>query len=505
MKKVFTLILVVITLAAIITAMTRKKREQDAQKDLYLKTSDAAKITRTITIAGDDWLGYLVCRSPVFAQIMAQSGIGVKFAMELDFDERIKGLSDERFQFAAITLDTYLALGEKHQWPGVILWTIDESNGGDAIIGLPPIHTVDDLNQMKGAYTKNSPSEFLLRSQITHFKLDTLRKRLPEFGTDSVEQAYDQLKSGKSQFAVLWEPFKTRALQEIPNAKVIIDTTQARGLIIDVFLASRKTLANDPELANIVGRAYFTTLHGFLNNPTTLAEAALRDINVRDHRKSIKDATEMLKGIHFTSLTENTEAGGWTGNTSPKLALSTSQLTNILENQNTRVNLPNRDPGTIIYRKTTQGLKGILPVNNETPRLNEFYKPLSESEWNDLARKVKGTLLDTPIFFRPGQREIPEETMEELQEAVPKLAHYPNYRIIVEAHSFGNDPKTDLELSEERAAEVKRSLVWDCKVPEDRVLAVGKGSSQTLARGPDEGEAAFARRNRRAKILLVGE
>ena len=130
---------------------------------------------------------------------------------------------------------------------------------------------------------------------------------------------------------------------------------------------------------------------------------------------------------------------------------------------------------------------------------------MSESEWNELAKKVKGTLLDTPIFFRPGQREIPEETMEELQEAVPKLAHYPNYRIVVEAHSYGNEPKMDQELSEERAAEVKRSLVWDCKVPEDRVLAVGKGSTQTLARGPDEGETAFARRNRRAKILLVGE
>ena len=54
MKKAITVLLVLITLAAAITAMTRKKREQDAQKDLYLKTSDAAKITRTITIAGDE-------------------------------------------------------------------------------------------------------------------------------------------------------------------------------------------------------------------------------------------------------------------------------------------------------------------------------------------------------------------------------------------------------------------------------------------------------------------
>jgi outer membrane protein OmpA-like peptidoglycan-associated protein/ABC-type nitrate/sulfonate/bicarbonate transport system substrate-binding protein len=507
-KKILTILLIALTLGATIFTMTRKSRENAAQEDLYLKTSDAAKITQTITIAGDDWLGYLVCRSPIFAQLLAQEGIGVKFEMVFDFSERVKGLADGKYQFATMTLDSYLAQGENNGWPGVILWTIDESFGGDAIVGVPPVTTVDSLNNAKGAFTAGSPSEFLLRSQITHFKLDNLRANLDSFGTDSVEKAYEKLKTGQASFAVLWEPLKTKALQEIPGAKIVIDTTQAQGLIIDIFLASRKVLAESPEVAPKVARAYFTTLHQLMGNPSALAEAALRDINVRDHRKTIEDATEMLKGIRFASLHENTELGGWMAQANPRLETSTVQLSRILENQGTPVNLPNGNPNAILFRKTAQELSEsgtIQRVVNEKPRLSELYRPLSASEWATLAKKVKGTLLDTPIFFRPGQSEIPEEIQNELKEAAPKLSHYPSYRIIVEAHSYGNDPETDQGLSEERAAEVKRFLVWDCQIPEERVLALGKGASETLTRGASENEAAYARRNRRAKVILVGD
>ena len=505
MKKFLSILLILTALGALAFSLTKKQRAASATQDLYLKTSDAAKISKTVTIAGDDWLGYAVFRSPQFAQILAQDGIGVRFEMVMDFGKRVQGLSDGTYQFATITLDSYLAQGTKLNWPGVILWTIDESNGGDAIIGVPPIQKVDDLNNASGAFTGGSPSEFLLMSQITHFQLDNLRKKMPSFATGSVEEAYKSLQTGKVQFAVLWEPFKTKALQEIPNARVIIDTTQARGLIIDIFLASRTILASDPDTVQKLSHAYFTVLHEWLNSPARMAEAALRDINARDHKKTLQDTEQMLKGIHFASHQENSEPGGWMGQSDPKLVQSVLQLSRILENQGTGVRLPNGDANAIVYKRTILETKNLPKVTGILPKISEFYTPLSQTEWSELKKKVKGTLLDTPIFFRPGQTEIPEETQEEVREAAPKLAHYPSYRIVVEAHSYGNSPDEDQQISEERAAEVKRMLMWDCNIPDERILADGKGSTEVLQRFTDENDQAYARRNRRAKILLVGE
>lgn len=505
MKKALTVSLLLITIGAIAFSLLRKGHEEKSKADLFINTSDAAKITRVVTIAGDDWLGYAVCRSPRFAQLLAAQGIGVKFEMAFDFQERVQGLADGTYQFAVITLDSYLSHGENAGWPGVALWTIDESFGGDAIVAKSSLPTLDSLDNAKGAFTSGSPSEFFLRSQITHFRLDNLRQRMPSMGKNSVEETFNALKSGQADFAVLWEPFKTKALQEIPDTKVLIDTTQAQGLIIDIFLASRTELSQNPQDVAKVAQAYFETLHEWLNSPATLAEAALRDINARDHKKSMSDAEEMLKGIQFASLQDNTMPKGWMGESDPKLATSIAQISRILENQGIPVRLQQGDPNTILLRKPVKEVTGIAAVANAKPPLGTYYQPLSTSEWTDLSKKIKGTLLDTPILFRPGQSEIPEETQEELKEAAPKLAHYPSYRIIVEAHSFGNSPEVDKALSEERAAEVKRFLMWECSIPDERILATGKGDEEALAQQPGENPAAHARRNRRARILLVGE
>ena len=324
-------------------------------------------------------------------------------------------------------------------------------------------------------------------------------------GKGSVEEAYNAYKSGEADFAVLWEPFKSKALQEIPGTKVLIDTTQAKGLIIDIFVAARKELQANPKDVDIITRAYFQTLHEWLNSPTKLTEAILRDISVRDDKKSMTDAQEIVEGIKFASLQDNTFPKGWMGEEDPKLVTSINQLSRILNNQGTPTNLQNGDPYSIVFRKAVQEINDLPPVKDSKPELGAYYKPLSTKEWDILSQEVKGTLLDTSILFRPGQSQIPEDFQAQLQEAAPKLEHYPTYRIIVEAHSYGNSPEADLALSEERAAEVKRFLMWECSIPDERILAVGRGSEAALPRNPEENNNAYARRNRRAKILLVGE
>ena len=152
-------------------------------------------------------------------EYMHRNNLGIRFENVIDYDERLRGLSEGKCDLITITVDSYLTNGNKYDYPGVVLFLIDESFGGDAIVGGPKVSNLDKLNEkgLKGAFVGYSPSEFLLKSSAAHFKLENLSKNLGRFRKDSSQEALDALKSGKADYAVLWEPFVSKALSEINN------------------------------------------------------------------------------------------------------------------------------------------------------------------------------------------------------------------------------------------------------------------------------------------------
>ena len=519
MKKTLSVTLVLATLAMIGWGLSRPWRDAHRAADLFARTSDARQYKRTVTIWGDDWLGYLVLRSPRFAHALADHDIGVRWAMETDFQKRFEGLRDGKCDFVAATLDSYLTNGNATGWPGAVTFVIDESFGGDAIMAGDSVKSLDDLNKpgTRGAFVGLSPSEFLLRSEISHFHLDRLRPGLEKSRVDDVGTAYNALKDKRVDFAVLWEPMVTLAMREIPGAHVLIDTSKAQGLVIDIALARRQLIESDPELARTVTHAYFEALHDYLNNPAAFTEAAAHDSG-----KSAGDAETMLRGIRFTTLDDNVQDWMRKGRDTQdaRLAVSVRQIQAVLRDHQQRIDLPNDDPDSILYRETINAVGahpegiaklagGAAAANNSgagAHRLGDYYPALTPEQWDALSKQVRGTLLDEPIVFRPGQTEIPDDFQVSIREAAPKLTNYPTFRVVVEAHvSPGDSPDADQALSDARALEVKRFLATECGVPEDRILARGKGSAEPPQRYPDESEASWERRARRARIFLVGQ
>ena len=315
---------------------------------------------------------------------------------------------------------------------------------------------------------------------------------------------------------MLWEPQVTKALREIPGAHVLIDTRNAQGLVLDIALASRRIIADDPDLAETVTRAYFTALHDYLNNASDFTRAAAHDSG-----KNEADAETMLRGIRFATLEDNAQDWLYDGkDRDAHLAAGVRPIQAILRDHQQRVDLPSDDPYSILFRETVHRVarnRGAVAsltasaasaANNNNPpgrRLGEYYPPLSETEWTELSKQVRGTLLDEPIVFRAGQSEIPEDFQNLIRDAAPKLANYPNFRVVIDAHvSPGDSPEADQKLSEDRANAVKQFLMWECHVPEERILARGRGSSEPPQRFAGESQASWERRTRRARIFLVG-
>jgi outer membrane protein OmpA-like peptidoglycan-associated protein len=502
MKKVVVILCILSLIAMVGWKLTEGWRKDRQRTDLLIETSDLRDFDKVVTVWGDDWLGYLIFRSRHFQRILEAKGIGYKFEQKLDFKERFNGLSNGGCDIVLGTIDSYLVNGGDAGYAGVITFVIDESFGGDAIVGKPGLTSLDDLNkpEIKGAFVGFSPSEFLLKSQISHFKLDQLLPNVTKFRVDSAEAAHQKLVDGAVDFAVLWEPMTSAALRDLKGSQRLIDTSQVRGVIIDVGVASRTLVRDDPEKLQTVIEAYFETLHYYFANSDELHQLASSDQN---------SGGDMLAGIEFAGIEDNRALTGLAdgGSSGRDLLDRINDISNILVDVGDLSSDPfGGNARAIVNSRFLQRVK-IQGATSGSGKLtaSRYYRALSDADWDELSRKMTGTLIDKPITFGVGQSTIGEEFQEDLQEAAKKLEHYPKHRVIIQAHvSAGTNPEQDIELSQQRAEAIKQFLVG-AGTASERVLAKGRGSSEPVAKVAGEGNRAWKRRCRRAKIFIAPE
>jgi len=496
---------VLFTLAVIIGLAAWKLSEpwrvSQARHQELLLTSDAGDVGRTVTVWGDDWLGYLIFKSRAMQEALRRQHIGLKYEMVFDFKQRVQGLADGRCDFLAITADSYISNGKDTNYPGVVIFLIDESYGGDAIIGGPKVNNLDALNTpgIKGAFVGNSPSEFLLKSSQAHFHLDNLNGKMKSFQRDKEEDVYNALADGSVDFAVLWEPFTSRALHEIAGAKRLLDTSQAQGLILDITVASRSVIAREPAVADAVTRAYFLALHHYLNHPSEM-----RDLAVAYSGQPEAVTDQMLKGIRFVSLGEN--QNNWFGTDSSGTARITDSLqaiSDILVKSGDFSSDPlDGNPYVILNSRVLAGLSTFPELESvDVASTQASFPQLTDEQWDKLP--VTGTLLDEPINFPSGQFTLDDDSKELLREAARRLTYYPEQRVKVTAQvSPGSDPESDQALSNERAQSVAEFLV-SCGVDSNRIHAEGLGSTNLPPRRLDESDAVWKRLCRHARVYLI--
>ena len=502
MKKFFVAFCIVLLVGMIGWKASEPWREAREKDNRFRNTSDARHIEHEISVCGDEWLGYLIFRSPEYRSRLEEKGIAANFSVEPDFQKRFQMLASGECDIVCATIDSFLVNAKSTNYPGVIIFGIDESYGGDAVIARDGIASLDDLRGegVTGAFVGYSPSEFLLKSQIAHFGLENLRGKIPQFRTDDAETAYSKLRKGNADFAVLWEPLVSKAMQEIEGANRIIDTRKARGVIYDVAIASRSLVAQKPDVVQTLTDTYFETLHYYSGD-----QDSFRDLARKDSGESRGDADTMLSGIRFLDLKGNRAMVEGTGDI--RMTEAISNITRIL----VEVGDLDADPlggnprlvvnSGFVQRSSTAGL---MVSNQNAEPMNRFFSPLNDSAWDALYEKRTGTLLEKPIVFGVGQATIPDEFQEELVSASGKLVHYPGHRIIVQAHvSPGTNEQADLELSQERADAIRDFLINEAGVSEYRVHAVGIGGKEPVAKLPGEGIRAWKRRCRRARIYLA--
>jgi len=476
-----------------------------------IDSSNGVKIKATIKIAIDSWIGYFpLCSKPMKSRMRSRGYNLVCIDDNADLEGRMQKLKDKEIQFAVATVDSYISLGKKYDFPATIVSVIDESKGGDALIAhKDKIKSIDELKKRKDykiAFTPNSPSEHLLRGVAEHFSVEHLKNsKLWRVETSGSEKAWDLLLSNSVDAAVLWEPDVSRALQNSYYVK-ILGTEDTKKMIVDVLLVERSFNKENAEVVEILLENYYRTLKQY-----RLAEVELI--------KDVKDATDlsneaiknMLNGVAWVNLHDN--ATQWMGvvrnsyRADGLVDTIESTLEILKANKVMKSNpIPNQDPLVLMNTSVVENLyrQGLKDELSEEAKDGESFKALTVSQWGAL-REI-GTLKVEPISFQSGTAMLDEEGKEELKKIAKNLSHYPNFRVVSKGHTgLNGDEEANYALSEMRANAVMQYLVGELGVHKNRIKAKGFGSSQPLPRLDMESEREYKYRLPRVELYLLKE
>ncbi len=484
-------------------------------------TSDAVRIKGKIRIDLDNWIGYFHFFSPELKKLMHKAGyVLVCNDDNANYPRRMKRLQKGEIDLAVATVDSYILNAANLNFPGTIVMVIDESKGGDAILARKnKITSFDELKGKSGvkvAFTPNSPSHHLLKAASDHFSVqELLPSKKYVVHTDGSKEACKALLNDKVDIAVCWEPDVSKTLDSKKIIK-LLGTEDTRRLIVDILVVNRDFMQNNSDAVYKLMNNYFRVLKLYKDNHNLLVNHVKEKTNL--NKKTIK---AMLKGVHWVNFNEN--CVNWFGiakdgtRADEGLVDTIESSVAILKNSGDfkKNPIPDRDAYRLLNSSYLEEIskKGISGFTTPKPSdmavgtinsLDTRFSTLEDKNWDRLVEV--GTLKIEPVIFQRGSSELDLLAQKVIDSAVDRLKHYPNFRVLIKAHTgTRGDQKENFNLSQKRAQAVDNYLARLYNIDANRTRAVGFGGTKPLKKKPDESQRSWMYRLPRVEIVLVKE
>lgn len=365
----------------------------------------------------------------------------------------------------------------------------DWSRGGDGIVSLKTIKSVEDLKGKRIATTKYTPSHWLLlfllsQSGLSPQDRNEIEKNL--VWADEAPKAAAMFKAGKVDAAVTWEPDLSGAVAAREDeAHVLVSTTAATNVIADTLVARQDILDQAPKSVGDFVAGWFDAISVMKEDPQGTDQLVADALKLTPD-----DVSGMLSGLKLTPYADNALFFGLSG---PKPYFDS--LFN-------GAFVIWRKKGVVTAVVDAQDFKdarfvAALASQYAGQKVEESFAFKDKPKLNDRAIVNKSL----SIHFTTGSDEIMPGSYFTLDSLGETMLAFGNTYLQVEGNtdSRGNE-NVNKTLSQKRADSVKAYLVQNFKIDEKRFVTVGKGSSNPVASNMDEDGRAL---NRRTDIKVV--
>ncbi len=197
---------------------------------------------------------------------------------------------------AALTLDETLLL-KNYGFDPVIVLVMDISNGADVIIARKGINSVKDLKGKKIGVENTALGAYVLTRALERAGLSVSEVKIVPL---EVDEHYKWFNKGKIDAVVTFEPVKSKLISV--GGKVIFDSSQIPGEIVDVLVVERKYLQENPDVVKGLITGWFRAIDYMKKHK----KEAYKVITKREH-VSLKELEKAYGGMIIPDRKMNAE------------------------------------------------------------------------------------------------------------------------------------------------------------------------------------------------------
>ena len=463
-------------------------------------TIGSGRLNRPLVVGINTWAGHapgIVFNNGMDpnagSQYKSKYGLDVKFVLLEDPSAKLTAFRSGQVDIMWNTIDNWAreasVLAENNEQAKSIIMQ-DWSRGGDGIVALSSIKSIEDLKGKKIACTQFTPSHFLLLYLLSQSGLTPEERAGVERNiifTQDAPAAAAAFKAKQVDAAVTWEPDLSGAVTARGSeAHVLVSTQAATNIIADTLCARQQVIDQAPETIRDFVRGWLDGIEMIKNNPNGSYEVVGRALKLDNETVS-----GMLSGLKLTPYADNAQFYGLTGAKAHYETLF--------------------DTAFVIWRK-----KGLVtkPVDAKgwadtrfLQAVASFYPGQKVEEAPVVARAPSER--DVPILhqqiqiqFTPGSDEIMPGSYLLLDKLGETMTSFGSTVLRVEGNTDSTGSASgNLTLSERRAQSVKNYIVKNFpNIPPTRFQTIGRGSANPIAENTTE---AGRQQNRRTDIKVI--
>ncbi len=463
--------------------------------------ASGGKLSRPLVVAINTWAGHapgIVANGGLDAGAASslykkQFGLDVKFVLLEDPAAKLAAFSTGDVDIMWNTVDNWAReasiLAEKNQKARSIIMQ-DWSRGGDGIVSLNTITSIEGLKGKKIACTQFTPSHFLLLYLLSQSGLSAEDRTAVEKNiifTQDAPAAAAMFKAKQVDAAVTWEPDLSGAVTARESeAHVLVSTTAATNIIADTLIARQDIVDSAPETVRDFVHGWFEGIEMMRKDPASSYAVVGKALKLDNETVS-----GMLSGLKLTAFADNAQFYGLTGGRAHYETLF--------------------DTAFVIWRKKGLVTKTVDAKDWADTRFISALAPAYPGEKVEEAkvaakapssqdRAIINKQID--IHFTPGSDQIMPGSFFVLDALGDTMTSFGATYLRVEGNTDSTGAASaNLTLSERRALAVKKYILQNFpNIEASRFQTIGRGSSQPVASNATE---AGRQLNRRTEIKVV--
>lgn len=245
-----------------------------------------------IRIASSPWPGY----EPLYLarDLGFFEGKNVNLFELPSSDITMESFRNHSTDLATLTLDETLELIQDDV-PLRILFALDISDGGDAVMATPDIKKLSDIKGKRISITNIPLGQYMLSRLLD--KAGLQRSDVEVFPMADTHQL-DFYKQGKADVVITYDPVKTK-LAEL-GMHVIFDSSDIPNEIFDLLLVHEDIYNKRREELCDIAQQWFRTLDYIKNNKLEASQSISRRLGLK-----VDQYDEMMTGLIFPGRKEN--------------------------------------------------------------------------------------------------------------------------------------------------------------------------------------------------------